>query len=337
MATIPSRPAACRPTQPLPPFLNKWSQANPQVEMCGNHDHFAIIYDRPDEQLDFIVPYLRFGLERGEKSVYIYDDNTAETVIAAMERHGIDVAAATASGALSIITKSHAYLKNGDFDPDWMVDFLAQAVEDAKKEGFPAVRASGEMTWALGPAGDAHDRLVEYECKLNAFFSGYDMGGICQYNRRRFHAQTLMHVIHTHRKIVFRGEVCQNPYYIPADIIQGPDGDMSEAVKRLLESMAENSKLRRELAGETEALRLSEKSAIAGRMAGLVAHEINNPLEALTNFYFLLQREDVPPAARKYLNAMGDELNRVCQLARRALEAFRMGESGEESEVARSN
>ncbi len=31
--------------------------------------HFAIIYDNPDEQLDFIVPFLRRGMERGEESV----------------------------------------------------------------------------------------------------------------------------------------------------------------------------------------------------------------------------------------------------------------------------
>ncbi len=324
------------PNQPLPPFLSKWTLANPQVAACGNHDHFAIIYDRPDEQLDFIVPYLRLGLERGEKSVYIYDDNTAETVIGAMERHGIDVGAATASGALSIITKSHAYLKNGDFDPDWMIDFLAQAVVDAKKEGFPAVRASGEMTWALGPAGDSHDRLVEYECKLNAFFAGYDMGGICQYNRRRFSAQTLMHVIHTHRRLVFRGEVCENPYYIPAEVIRG-EGEMGEAVRRLLESMAENTGLRRELVAETEALRRSEKVAVAGRRAALIAPEINNPLEAMTNLYYQLRREDLPADARKYLDAMGEELNRMCQLTKRTLEAFRCGETDSEAEMTRTH
>ena len=243
--------------------------------------------------------------------------------------------AATASGAVSILSKSHAYLKNGDFDPDWMIDFLAQAVDDARREGYSAVRASGEMTWALGPAGDAHDRLVEYECKLNTFFGDYDMGGICQYNRRRFSAQTLMHVIHTHSKIVFRGELCENPYYIPAQILQGDGTDMGEAVRRLLESMKENVRLRHQLAGETEALRRSEKAADAGRMAVLIAHEINNPLEAMTNLHFLLKREELPPTARKYVDAMGEELNRVCQLTTRTLEAFRQQESDGDAEIGR--
>ena len=79
-------PTDLRPVQPLPAFLNQWTLPNPQVALCGNHDHFAIIYDDPEEQLDFIVPFLRLGLERGEKAVFIYDDNSPETVIAAMER-----------------------------------------------------------------------------------------------------------------------------------------------------------------------------------------------------------------------------------------------------------
>jgi hypothetical protein len=338
MAAIAPKPLTAESVRPLPAFLNKWTLANQQVASCGNHDHFALIYDKPDEQLDIIVPFLRLGLERGEKSIYIYDDNTAETVIAAMERHGIDVGAAIASGALAIITKAHAYLKNGDFDPDWMIDFLCHAIEDARKEGFPAVRASGEMTWALGPAGDSHNRLVEYECKLNSFFAGYDMGGICQYNRHRFSPETLMHVIHTHPRLFFRGDLCENPYYIPAEILQGHAGNgTGDAVQRLLESMAENSRLRRELAAETEALRLSEKLALAGRAAAVLAREINNPLEAMTNIFYVLQHEDLPPSTRKYLQAMGEELGRVRQITRRTLEASQFGASAAKADPVREN
>jgi hypothetical protein len=321
MTTSTSLPTGSWSAQPLPPFLSKWAAPNPQSASCKNHDHFAIIYDRPDEQLDFIVPYLRLGLESGEKAVFIYDDNSPETVIEAMEQHGINVAAAASCGALSIITKRHAYMKNGDFDPDWMIDFLGNAVEEAKREGFSAVRASGEMTWALGPAGDAHSRLVEYECKLNKFFAGHDMSGICQYNRRRFRPQTLMHVIHTHSRVIFRGELCENPYFIPAEILEGEGEDFGGAVLRLLESMAENTRLRRELAAGTEALRRSERSAVAARMASLLAHEVNNPLESMLNLHFLLQHQDLPENARTYLDTLGEELERVCKLSQRTIKA----------------
>lgn len=325
MATIAHNPHTPEPARPLPPFLRNWPIKNSQAHSCAIHDHLALIYDNQEEQLEFVVPFLRLGLERGEKSVYIVDDNSAEAVVAAMERHGIDVDAATAAGALAIITKHDAYLKQGDFDPDWMIGFLAKAVEDAKKEGFRAVRASGEMTWALGPAGEANPRLIEYECKLNTFFAGYDMGGICQYNRRRFRPETLMHVIHTHPRLIFRGEVCENPYYIPVEIFQDRGDGLDDPIQRLLESMAENAQLRRRLNAETEALRRSEKLAAAGRMAATIAHEINNPLEAIINLCYLLNQEKLSSDGRGYLDAMAKELNRVSHIAKQTLAFYRSG------------
>ena len=44
-----------------------------------------------------------------------------------------------------------------------------------------------------------------------------------------------------------------------------------------------------------EALRRSEKLAVTGRLAASIAHEINNPLEAITNLLFLLRNfSDLP-------------------------------------------
>ncbi len=323
MDSLASAPVGVGANRSLPPFLREWSLENSQLTSCAVHDHLALIYDNQEEQLDIIVPFLRLGMERGEKSVFIVDDTNPKAVIAAMERHGVNVDAARARGALAIVTKYDAYLKNGDFDPDWMIGFLAEAVEDAKKQGFHAVRASGEMTWALGPAGDANNRLIEYECKLNRFFPGYDMGGICQYNRRRFRPETLMHVIHTHPRLVFRGQVCENPYYIPAEIFQGLSGGMEDPVRQLLESMAENTRLRHQLTLEKEALRRSEKLAAAGRMAATIAHEINNPLEAIINLWYLLKQENLSSEGRAYLDAMGGELNRVSHIARQTFEFYR--------------
>lgn len=334
MATVASNSLTSEAIRPLPPFLRTLSPERKQVVSCGMHDHLALIYDNQEEQFDIIVPFLRRGMERGEKSVFIVDDTNPRAVIDAMEFHGVDVDAATATGALAIITKHDAYLKNGDFDPDWMIGFLAEAVEDAKKEGFHGVRASGEMTWALGPAGDANSRLTEYECKVNSFFAGYDMAGICQYNRRRFRPETLMHVIHTHPRLVVRGEVCENPYYIPTEIFQNPGDGMQDPVRRLLDSMAENSRLRRELSAETESLRRTEKLAAAGRMAATIAHEINNPLEAIVNLWYLLQQENLSPEGRVHVELMGRELNRVSHIAKQTLGFYRMGATAGPVDVA---
>ena len=46
-----------------------------------------------------------------------------------------------------------------------------------------------------------------------------------------------------------------------------------------------------------EALRRSEKLAVTGRLAASIAHEINNPLEAITNLLFLLRNFSELPRA----------------------------------------
>lgn len=334
MATFQSSTLAGGPVE-LPAFLRSSPPLEyPQLACCNPHDHLAFIYDDRDKQLDIVIPFIRLGMERGEKCVYIHDDNSAAAVVCAMERHGIDVKSATARRALSIVTKGDAYLKNGDFDPEWMIDFLVRAVEEAKTEGFQSVRASGEMTWALGPASAPHARLIEYECKVNTFFAGYPMAGLCQYNRRRFRPETLMHVIHTHPRLVLNGDVCENPYYIEPEILLGNGDGTEDAVGRLLESLAENTRLRRKLSAETEARRRSERLAAAGRMAATIAHEINNPLEAITNLWYLLERENLSPTAQEYVKLMGAELNRVSHIARQTLHFYRIGISAEKVDVA---
>jgi PAS domain S-box-containing protein len=73
-----------------------------------------------------------------------------------------------------------------------------------------------------------------------------------------------------------------------------------------------------------EALRNSERLAVAGRMAATVAHEINNPLETVTNVLYLLSRNaTLDEGARKYLKIADDELRRIAQITRSTLGLYR--------------
>ncbi|HEX3103457.1 MAG TPA: PAS domain S-box protein [Terriglobales bacterium] len=73
-----------------------------------------------------------------------------------------------------------------------------------------------------------------------------------------------------------------------------------------------------------EALRNSERLAVAGRMAATIAHEINNPLETVTNVLYLLSRNaTLDEGARKYLKIADEELHRIAQITRSTLGLYR--------------
>ena len=65
-----------------------------------------------------------------------------------------------------------------------------------------------------------------------------------------------------------------------------------------------------------------EKFAVAGRMAGTIAHEVNNPMEAIKNCIFLLQdaiREDAQPVYQ----ILKTETERVARIVRQMLGLYR--------------
>ncbi len=66
-----------------------------------------------------------------------------------------------------------------------------------------------------------------------------------------------------------------------------------------------------------EAVRRSEKLATAGRLAASIAHEINNPLEAVLNLIYLARND--PRQADQYLSMAEEEVGRVAHLAQQAL------------------
>lgn len=73
-----------------------------------------------------------------------------------------------------------------------------------------------------------------------------------------------------------------------------------------------------------DALRASEKLATLGRLAASIAHEVNNPLEAVTNILYLLARRELDATSREYVKLAERELQRVSQIVRQSLAFSRM-------------
>ncbi|MFZ0274446.1 MAG: ATP-binding protein [Acidobacteriaceae bacterium] len=72
-----------------------------------------------------------------------------------------------------------------------------------------------------------------------------------------------------------------------------------------------------------QALRMTERLASVGRLAATIAHEMNNPLEALTNLVYLARENTAEPRTHEFLSGAQEELERISLLTRQTLGFYR--------------
>jgi len=109
------------------------------------------------------------------------------------------------------------------------------------------------------------------------------------------------------------------------------DLEMFTILARQAAIAMENARLYQELRSYVQrveesqrALVQAEKLAAVGRMTASIAHEVNNPLQSVRSCLHLVAREDAPPEMRqKYLELTVQEVERLQNTVRRALEFYR--------------
>lgn len=216
-------------------------------------DHLCCIYETDEEHRAILTPYLRDGLERNEKVVYIVDARTADTVVDYLRQDGLDTQPFLDKGQLVILSVAEAYMRDGRFDPERMISLLRLETDRASSEGYAALRVTGEMSWALkGLPGS--ERLIEYESKLNNFFPGSGCIAVCQYDRRRFPPELLLQVLATHPIAVIGTEVYENFHFVPPEKFL-----LHDFPTAILDHWIEGLRIRRLMKSGEDALRESEE------------------------------------------------------------------------------
>lgn len=196
----------------------------PAIARMQPGDHYCGIYRNDEDQRAVTIDFVRDGISRNEKMFYLVNVQSAEDLRATLKDAGIDAEQLIESGQLVIMTAKEAYLRDGQFDPDRMIQLLSDETDKAIAEGYAALRATGEMTWSL--AGEpGSERLIEYESRLNHFFPNSKCLAVCQYDRRQFDAEMLLDILHTHPLVLFGKEGFDNSqmYYVAPDVFMERD------------------------------------------------------------------------------------------------------------------
>src|SRR5258708_39657119 len=86
----------------------------------GAHRHICGFFRNPEEEYHLLLPFIKEGIERGEKAFHVVDPKLREDHLRRLGSAGINVAEAEKSGQFELCNCGQMYLQDGYFDQDRM-------------------------------------------------------------------------------------------------------------------------------------------------------------------------------------------------------------------------
>jgi ABC-type transporter Mla MlaB component len=160
-------------------------------------EHACCRFAHADDRRGAALAFTRDALRRGNKVVYLCESEDTPALAAELAAAAAEVGAAIDSGQLELRRASGAYKPGGSFDVDGMLRSVKDERERALADGYPALSMTGDMSWAVQQATDAH-LLPEYERRFAEVMDDGDFDGLCQYDHGQFDAATLSEIADAH-------------------------------------------------------------------------------------------------------------------------------------------
>lgn len=176
------------------------------IEQLRTGDHICTLYETQAEHLAVLSLFHQNGLAGGARCIHVADDSPIDAFLDALRGAGVDVDREVRRGALRVLAPEEVYLQKRVFDPDAVIAFWEEAVENALQAGFSGLYVTGDVTWVLEKAPGV-ERLGEYEAKIKRAISGSKMQAICCYNYRLLPADLLAAMFATHPRAIFGDNV----------------------------------------------------------------------------------------------------------------------------------
>ncbi|HEX6495119.1 MAG TPA: PAS domain S-box protein [Acidobacteriaceae bacterium] len=197
------------------------------------------------------------------------------------------------------------------------------ALEEARSEKVQLMEAFPEMVWVAGPAGKPEYVNERWRVFTGAEPADEPFGGLelIHPEDRERTAEVFVDALRTKR-----------PYEVEHRM-RGADGSyrwvlaraqpLIDALGKVAHWFGASMDIQERKSAEG-LLRRTEKLAATGRLAATVAHEINNPLEAVGNLLYLaLQEKGLPDGSKRYLRMASEELRRVSHIVGQTLGFYR--------------
>jgi DcmR-like sensory protein len=178
-------------------------------------DHICGVFSGERERDQVLIPFLRAGLASGDKCICVIDGTSPEEIVATLGPGG-EAATLTAGKQLEVIGAADMYLRSGRFSADEVIGAWKAAISDTMYAGqFDVVRAV--ETWSRREVLPDMQELLMLESEMNRYLPLYPQVIVCLYDIDRFGSGALYNLVMTHPRMLMRGMLIENPYYLTPD------------------------------------------------------------------------------------------------------------------------
>jgi C4-dicarboxylate-specific signal transduction histidine kinase len=167
--------------------------------------HVCCLYENETEKARASADFIRVGLARGSKCVYVAGDRGETQAANELRSSGLDVTRLLAAGALLITTPRMLGLRRDAMDAYRLFSFWKSARRRAKEQRFEGLAGMGETGALLGGSVPA-ESWIEYENTLSDMAGHENCTFLCQYDRRFSTAAQIRQVLSTHTSVLHPGE-----------------------------------------------------------------------------------------------------------------------------------
>jgi anti-anti-sigma factor len=223
----------------------------------GWDGHLLLLHSTDEQRVSGLTAWVRRGLERGEKIIYVEAATTARPFMVTMEEQGVDATAAVRDGRLEVLPFDGLSTSSDEWD----------VVERARAEGFSAVRVSGEASAALTRfPPEVH---LEYERGMDELVRTRPVHALCQYPRSATTGARLSDTVAVHLAGVRQGMLTTDTDQHGLNLRGELDRSNTDVLSEVLRAAGDSA--RQTASGEPAVLTLN-LAAVAHMDAGSCRH-----------------------------------------------------------------
>ena len=182
--------------------------------MLGSYRHVCAFFSSPQEEYGTLLPFVRDGLERGERAFHVLPSQYREEHLEQLRSGGIDVVAAQRRRQLEVATPQETYLRGGRFDKNAMLALIQETLKTGTTLGFALTRLVAHAESVLEDWANVND-WIEYETRVNEVLPRYSDPVICTYDTNLLNGAIAVDILRTHPVAIIGGLLHENPFFVP--------------------------------------------------------------------------------------------------------------------------